>query len=115
MILLSVKYTARPGGGEKFVREITDSGILDAVRAEDGCISYDYYFSAESPDTVLLIEKWVSPEQQEAHLQSAHMAELMRIKEKKRLWKRPTKKVFWRGSPITGSGNRCFLRESRFW
>ena len=79
MILLSVKYTARPGGGEKFVREITDSGILDAVRAEDGCISYDYYFSA---DTVLLIEKWVSPEQQEAHLQSAHMAELMRIKEK---------------------------------
>ena len=43
MILLSVKYTARPGGGEKFVREITDSGILDAVRAEDGCISYDLY------------------------------------------------------------------------
>ena len=82
MLLLLVKYTAKPGGGEKFVREITDSGILDAVRAEDGCISYDYYFSAESPDTVLLIEKWVSPEQQEAHHQSAHMAELMRIKEK---------------------------------
>ena len=61
MLLLSVKYTARPGGGEKFVREITDSGILDAVRAEDGCISYDCYFSAESPDTVLLIEKWASP------------------------------------------------------
>ena len=43
---------------------------------------YDYYFSAESPDTVLLIEKWASPEQQEAHIQSAHMAELMNIKEK---------------------------------
>lgn len=52
---------ARPGGGEKFVREITDSGILDAVRAEDGCISYDYYFSAESPDTVLLIENGLHP------------------------------------------------------
>ena len=36
MLLLLVKYTAKPGGGEKFVREITDSGILDAVRAEDG-------------------------------------------------------------------------------
>ena len=82
MLLLLVKYTAKPGGGEKFVREITASGILTTVRAEDGCISYDYYFSAESPDTVLLIEKWVSPEQQEAHLQSAHMAELMKIKEK---------------------------------
>ena len=82
MLLLLVKYTAKPGGGEKFVRKITASGILNTVRTEDGCISYDYYFSAESPDTVLLIEKWVSPEQQEAHLQSAHMAELMRIKEK---------------------------------
>jgi quinol monooxygenase YgiN len=82
MLLLSVKYTARPGGGENFVREITDSGILDTVRAEDGCISYDYFFSTESRDTVLLIEKWASPEQQEAHIQSAHMAELMNIKEK---------------------------------
>ena len=82
MLLLLVKYTAKPGGGEKFVREITASGILDAVRAEDGCISYDYYFSAESPDTVLLVEKWASAKQQEVHLQTAHMAELMRIKEK---------------------------------
>lgn len=49
MLLLLVKYTAKPGGGEKFVREITDSGILDAVRAEDGCISYDYYFRRRVP------------------------------------------------------------------
>ena len=54
MLLLLVKYTAKPGGGEKFVREITASGILNTVRAEDGCEGYDYYFSAESPDTVLL-------------------------------------------------------------
>ena len=82
MLLLLVKYTAKPGGGEKFVREITDSGILDAVRAEDGCEGYDYYFLAESPNTVLLVEKWASAKQQEVHLQTAHMAELMRIKEK---------------------------------
>lgn len=56
MLLLLVKYTAKPGGGEKFVREITASGILNTVRAEDGCEGYDYYFSAESPDTVLLVE-----------------------------------------------------------
>ena len=51
MLLLLVKYTAKPGGGEKFVREITASGILNTVRAEDGCEGYDYYFSAENPDT----------------------------------------------------------------
>ena len=63
MLLLFVKYTAKPGGG-------------------DGCEGYDYYFSAENPDTVLLVEKWASAKQQEAHLQTAHMAELMKIKEK---------------------------------
>lgn len=82
MLLLLAKYTAKPGGGEKFVREITASGILNTVRAEDGCEGYDYYFSAENPDTVLLVEKWASAKQQEAHLQTAHMAELMKIKEK---------------------------------
>ena len=46
MLLLLVKYTAKPGGGEKFVREITASGILNTVRAEDGCEGYDYYFLA---------------------------------------------------------------------
>jgi quinol monooxygenase YgiN len=56
--------------------------IVNTVRAEDGCEGYDYYFSAESPDTVLLVEKWASAKQQEAHLQTAHMAELMKIKEK---------------------------------
>ena len=56
--------------------------IVNTVRAEDGCEGYDYYFSAEKPVTVLLVEKWASARQQEAHLQTAHMAELMRIKEK---------------------------------
>jgi len=31
---------------------------------------------------VMLVEKWASAKQQEAHLQTAHMAELMKIKEK---------------------------------
>lgn len=81
MLLFLVKYTAKSGGAEKFVREITDSGILDAVRAEDGCEGYDHYFSAENPDTVLLVEKWASAGQQEKHLQTEHMKKLMKIKE----------------------------------
>ena len=56
--------------------------IVNTVRAENGCEGYGYYFSAENPDTVMLVEKWASAKQQEAHLQTAHMAELMRIKEK---------------------------------
>lgn len=56
--------------------------IVNTVRAEDGCEGYDYYFSAEKPDTVLLVEKWDSAKQQEVHLQTAHMVVLMKIKGK---------------------------------
>lgn len=56
--------------------------IVNTVRAEDGCEGYDYYFSAEKPDTVLLVEKWASAKQQEMHLQTAHMVVLMKIKGK---------------------------------
>ena len=49
MLLLLVKYTAKPGGGEKFVREITASGILNTVRAEDGCEGYDLLLLGGKP------------------------------------------------------------------
>lgn len=38
--------------------------------------------SAADADTVLLVERWRSAEAQAAHLQTAHIAELKRIKEK---------------------------------
>ena len=36
MLKLSVNYFAKPGRREEFLRRIVESGILSAIRGEDG-------------------------------------------------------------------------------
>ena len=55
-------------------------GILTAIRAEAGCIRYDYYFSAQEENVVLLIEQWETEEHQRVHMQQPHMARLRELK-----------------------------------
>ena len=78
-----VTYTAKgKGDREAFVRALHESGVAPAVRAEDGCLCYDYYFSAQDDLTLLLIEKWESKKHQEIHLTQPHIATLKEIKAK---------------------------------
>lgn len=80
MMTLYVKYTAKPGCRESYVRSIVSEGILSAIRNEDGCLRYDYYFSAQEEDVVLLIEQWEAEEYQRIHMQQPHMARLRELK-----------------------------------
>ena len=73
-LTLYVAYTAKPGCRETFVRQIVMEGIADTIRREEGCIRYDYYFSAQQEDEILLVE-------QRIHLQQPHMARLRELKE----------------------------------
>ena len=41
-------------------RGLLDVCVLSAIRAEDGCRRYDYYFSEENKNEILLIEEWVT-------------------------------------------------------
>ena len=82
MLNIYVKYTAKEGCREKFLREIVEQGILTAIRNEDGCIMYDYYLSAQDENVVLLLEQWVSEEHQRIHMQQPHMKTLMELKDK---------------------------------
>ena len=46
-----------------------------------GCIRYDYYFSAQQEDKILLVEQWQTQAHQRIHLQQPHMARLRELKE----------------------------------
>lgn len=81
MLTLYVKYTAKPNCRESYVRDIVSEGILTAIRAEVGCLRYDYYFSAQEENVVLLIEQWESEAHQRIHMQQPHMARLRELKE----------------------------------
>ncbi|MFQ9742472.1 MAG: putative quinol monooxygenase [Slackia sp.] len=78
--VLHVRYTVKPGMRNAFVKDVLDSGLLDEVRRENGCLEYCYYCSAEEEDLVLLLEKWTSQACQQAHFEQPHTTTLMEIK-----------------------------------
>lgn len=80
MMTLFVKYTCKPGCREPFLREIATRGIDTAIRAENGCICYDYYLSVQDPNVILLVEKWTEPEAQKVHMTQPHMKDLSALK-----------------------------------
>lgn len=78
--LVLITYQAKPGCREKFVDAVTEGGILAAIRSEDGCRRYQYFYPAGQADTILLIEEWESKAHQDVHMTQPHMTELMRLK-----------------------------------
>ena len=80
MYTISVTFTCLPEKREAFIARVKQDGILDAIRAEDGCIKYDYYLSEKDENELLLIEQWQSHDHQQAHLQTPHMAQLRAFK-----------------------------------
>ena len=80
MLLIQVTYTMRPGQREAFVRRIRETGILDAIRGEEGCLGYSYYLPEEEDGTLLLIEKWTGAPAQKAHLETPHMKQMAAFK-----------------------------------
>ena len=81
-IILHVYYRSKNGTAEDFVRTVKESGTQDKVRAEDGCIQYDYHLSLEECGTVVLLEKWRDSEALAAHMQHPNMAVLRELKER---------------------------------
>ena len=76
MYTIYVQFDCFSGKREAFVQRVTTEGILAAIRAEDGCHRYDYYFSESDPNELLLIEAWESKEHQQVHMTQPHMARL---------------------------------------
>jgi quinol monooxygenase YgiN len=80
-IILHVTYTCLPGKAEEFVTALKESGFQTTVRAEDGCIQYDYHLSCEEKDTVVLIERWRDAAALAAHAAAPHMARIAAMKD----------------------------------
>ena len=80
MMLFQVTYTMLPGQRDAFLQMMRESGILDQIRREEGCLDYRYYLPEEEDGTLLLVERWTGPEAQKAHMATEHMDRLGRVK-----------------------------------
>lgn len=82
MLILHVTFRTKPGTRELFVKEVLEAGIAKASKAEKGNYFYDFYFSAENEDDVMLLEKWENQEALDIHSNQPHYAAIGEIKKK---------------------------------
>jgi quinol monooxygenase YgiN len=80
MIYVVAVITAKSGRREELLAAVKEN--LPAVLAEEGCVEYSPVVDAEGfgkfqapigPDTMIMIEKWASPEALAAHARAPHM------------------------------------------
>ena len=84
-ITINIRYTSENGGAREYYKEMEESGIADRIRAVEGCIRYEYFFPANDPDGLLLIDEWADQEALNRYHASPMMKEAEALREKYKL------------------------------
>ena len=81
-ITVNLRYTGTDGNARKFAEEMLSSGTVDAIRAEEGNLRYEYYQSLDDPETILLIDSWANQEAIDKHHATPMMDTIAKLREK---------------------------------
>ena len=81
-ITVNLRYTGIDGNARKFAEEMISSGTVDAIRAEEGNLRYEYYQSMDDPETILLIDSWANQEAIDKHHATPMMDTIAKLREK---------------------------------
>ena len=81
-ITVNLRYTGTDGNAKKFAEEMISSGTVDAIRAEEGNLRYEYYQSLDDPETILLIDSWANQEAIDKHHATPMMDTIAKLREK---------------------------------
>ena len=80
MLTLNVIYHCKPGKREDFHKALTELGARAVSNSEKGNRKYDYFFDAQDPDALFLLENWETQEDLDAHFATASFAKLQELK-----------------------------------
>ena len=80
MLTLNVYYRCKSGQREAFYQELCDLGARAASIVEAGNGKYDYFFDAQDPDVLMLVEYWETHEHWVAHSSTETFAKLQALK-----------------------------------
>ena len=81
-ITVNIYYTGKNGAARAFAEEMEQSGIAARVRAEAGCERYAYFYPADDPETVLLIDRWTDQAAIDLHHKTQTMQEIAQLRVK---------------------------------
>lgn len=80
MITINIYY--KGDTAVDFMKEMESSGVADEVRAEKGCLRYDYFLPVNDDKTVLLIDTWESQQALDEHHKSGLMTKIAELRDK---------------------------------
>lgn len=81
-ITVNIYYSGVNGNAKRFAEELIISGVVDDIRAEEGNIRYEYFFSMDDKETVLLIDSWKDQHSLDVHHASPMMTKIAELREK---------------------------------
>ena len=84
-LTINIRYSGENGNARKYVEEMESSGIAAKIRAIEGCLRYDFFFPAEDPEGLLLIDEWADQEALNRYHSSPVMQEAAALREKYKL------------------------------
>ena len=84
-LTINIRYSAENGNARKYVEEMEKSGIAQKIRNIEGCLRYDYFFPADDPEGLLLIDEWADQEALDRYHSSPVMKEAAALREKYKL------------------------------
>ena len=79
---VNIYYIGKNGSAKEFAREMTESGLVNKIRAEAGNERYEYFFPLDDPETVLLIDRWRDQQALDDHHKSEMMEEIAALRKK---------------------------------
>ena len=81
-ITINIYYYGKNGNAKKFAQEMLMTGVVDSIRKEEGNLKYEYYFSMEDEETLLLIDSWKDQNAIDQHHASPMMEQIIKLREK---------------------------------
>ncbi|MCR5449068.1 MAG: antibiotic biosynthesis monooxygenase [Solobacterium sp.] len=107
-ITVNLYYTGKNGSALAFAKEMTESGVVADIKAEEGNLRYDYFQSLNDPETVLLIDSWEDQAAIDRHHATPMMGRIMELREKYDLHMSVERYVSDSGMPET---DQKFIRK----
>ena len=84
-LTVNIYYTGKNGNARKFAEEMLSSGLVEQIRGEEGNEKYAYFFPAEDPETVLLIDRWRDQTALDVHHKTPMMDQIAALRTKYQL------------------------------
>ena len=81
-ITINIYYKGENGSARKFAQEMIASGVVDAIRKEEGNLRYEYFIPMDDPETILLIDSWKDQASIDIHHSSPMMKKIAELREK---------------------------------